>query len=67
VILVYNKDHLWELAYKQVKRWQRPNKHFYTKGHKGELEYKQAKWWQRPLLTCMLAPRINKRIWLTNR
>jgi hypothetical protein len=38
-----------------------------TKGHKGELEYKQVKWWQRPLLTCMLTPRINKRIWLTNR
>jgi hypothetical protein len=44
-----------------------PSKHAYTKDYLEELAYKQVERWQRPLLTCMLPPRINKRIWLTNR
>ena len=33
----YTMDHQGELAYKQVKRWQRINKHAYTKDYLGEL------------------------------
>jgi hypothetical protein len=63
----YTMDHQGELAYKQVKRWQRTNKHAYTKDYQRELAYKQVKRWQRPLIASMLTPRIIKGSWLTSR